>query len=295
MKVIRDIRQSDNWSNYLASLGWKAFKTSSGVIAEYRNTPFGKIVKIQRPVNITPKDIEEIENKLDKLLFIKIEPYQKVNLATCGFTNSESPLLPPSTIYVDLELGKEELKKSMSRSARYSINKAARDGDIVDIYQNPSNDALKKFHTLLRETGRRNHFYVQPFDDLTTKRDLFNQESFLITVKDKKNNLIGGNFYLGHAGTIWALHIATGSFRKASKGGYLLVGTAIPYFKHLGYTTMDMEGVQDKRFLVFTKHWGGFTEFKSRFGGEVIEMPHPLIKIYNPLFKVLTSLPKVSF
>jgi len=294
MKKIEDIRQSTGWANYLASLGWKAFRTSSGVLTEYMDTPFGEIAKTQRPANITQADVAEIEHKLKNMLLMKLEPYEDADLTGVGFKKSKAPLLPPSTIYIDLENSEEDLRKKLSRSARYSINKAQRDGNEVSIFQEPSNDVLKNFHTLLKETGKRNHFYVQPLSDLLQKRDIFGKEAFLITVRDKEGNLIGCNFYLGYQKTIWALHIATGNFRKASKGGYLLVWHAILYFKKLGYTTMDMEGIHDSRFFNFTKNWEGFSQFKERFGGEIITMPYPQTKIYSSFLKILSGITGIN-
>lgn len=294
MKKIEDIRQSEEWSRYLSSLGWKIHLTSSGVRVLYKTTPLGKIVKIQRPDKISCEDILEIEKTLANTLLIKIEFLNKTDLTKCGFATNGNPLLPPSTIYIDLEQSEEDLKRKMSRSAKYSVNRATRENNKVDIYTNPADSILKEFHEILKYTGRCNHFYVQPFSDLITKRNIFGDSAFLITVRDREKLLLGGIFYLGYKNTIWSIHVATGKVQNSNKGNYLLVWNAITHFKMLGYKIMDMEGIKDSRFPSFTKGWGGFSEFKRRFGGEVVEFPYPKIKIYNPPLRLLNSLPGIN-
>jgi lipid II:glycine glycyltransferase (peptidoglycan interpeptide bridge formation enzyme) len=36
--------------------------------------------------------------------------------------------------------------------------------------------------------------------------------------------------------------------------------------------------------------WGGFSHFKEKFGGTIVEFPVPYVKYFNPIIKVISKL-----
>jgi lipid II:glycine glycyltransferase (peptidoglycan interpeptide bridge formation enzyme) len=289
-----DIRQSDNWARYLETLGWHFVKTKAGVNIEFKKLGPVSLVKIQRPRQLSQKDLEEFEQlcKQNKSLFIKIEPWIEQNLEVLeknGYHISNAPLAPPTTIYIDLVKSKEELWHSVSRSGKYSIRRAQREGVRVEYFKNPSEELLKEFYGVEADTGKKKKFYVQSLQDLKAKAEEFGDECYIIKVFDGENNLCGMNFYLGFKGNIWFIHGGTTDTGRKNKTGYDLVWQAILYFKELGYKVMDLEGKDDDRFPAFTKDWGGFSHFKEKFGGEVVEFPKPRIKYLNPFLKFIAK------
>ena len=81
---------------------------------------------------------------------------------------------------------------------------------------------------------------------------------------------------------------------RKTKSGYLLTWEAILYFKRLGYVNLDLEGLFDKRFASFTSNWEGFTHFKDKFNGEIIELAGPQVKYTNPVMKLLSKLSPIG-
>lgn len=289
----QDIRQSDKWAKYLTSLGWRILKTKNGINIAAQHTLFGAIVKIQRPCNISLQDLKEAENLVKNRLFIKIEPAINQDLSILenfGYVKSRQPLLPSSTTYINLTLPKNKLWDNISRGGRYAIRRALKEGAQTKWFQNPSDTDLEKFYIAFEKVGKMKGFYVQSFEDLKTKRDVFGKESFLVEVYTKEGTLAGANFYLGHEKTAWFIHGGITEEGRRGKEGYILTWQAILYFKKLGYTTLDLEGIEDERFPKFTKNWKGFSDFKKKFGGEVVQFQYPHIKYKIPLLRNLSNI-----
>ncbi|HPD73885.1 MAG TPA: peptidoglycan bridge formation glycyltransferase FemA/FemB family protein [Patescibacteria group bacterium] len=298
MKPELDIRQSDKWAKYLGRMGWESHRTSSGINIYFHRTFLGTIIKIQKPLSVSKKDIKEIEDFCVKLkpLFIKIEPFIGQEIAVleeCGYVKSEVALTPPSTIYIDLTKSENELWESISHSGKYSIKRAQREGTVTRFYQNPIKDKMGAYFEMVQVTGKRKHFYVQPMVDFEEKVKIFGKECHLVLSYDTEGKLLSGKFYLCHRDMV--LYSTGGTSEKGlkTKAGYELLWKSILYFKGLGYKVLDLEGRDDPRFKDATKNWGGFSHFKEKFGGENIEFPHPYIKYFNPVLKFFSKFMKL--
>jgi lipid II:glycine glycyltransferase (peptidoglycan interpeptide bridge formation enzyme) len=292
---ITDIRQSPNWEAYLKTLGWHGIRTSKGTLIEYIKSGLGKVAKIQRPFNLEEVELQEIDDicKKENMVFAKLEPssHQDINLLLKrGYLVNNFPLIPPSTIYLDLTQTEKELLSDISGSAKYSMNRAKREGTKIEFFRNPSEEMLKKFHTIAIETGKKKSFYVQEFNDLKTKAKIFGDEAYLVFVYDRNNNLSSAKFYLGFNKTVWYIHGGTTELGRKNKAGYELMWESIKYFKNLGYTVFDLEGIEDPRFPVYTHNWAGLTHFKEKFGGKTVRFPHPHVKIYNFVLNKLSKI-----
>lgn len=295
-----DIRQSDKWGKYLERSGWSSHRTSGGVNIYYNKSFIATVVKIQKPLPLNEEDISEIEEycKSLKPIFIKIEPFtgQDVSvLEKAGYKKSYDPLTPPSTIYIDLERTEEDLWKNISHSGKYSIKRAQREGVVTRFYQNPPRQKIDLYYEILKETGKRKHFYVQPLADMLNKVKIFGKECHLVLSFDKEGDLLSGKFYLCHRDMVLYSTGATSEKGLHTKAGYELLWKSILYFKGLGYKVFDLEGRDDSRFKQATKSWGGFTHFKEKFGGENVEFPYPYIKYFSLVFKMMSKFVKLPF
>lgn len=300
MTPVVDIRQSDKWGKYLESMGWKSHRTSGGVNIYSRKSFIGTVVKIQKPKDLKKEDIDEIENHCHGLkpLFIKIEPFvgQDVSvLENRGYKKSFDPLTPPSTIYIDLTKSEEELWAKISHGGKYSIKRAEREGTVTRFYQNPPKEKLPSYFEMVRGTGRRKHFYVQPMRDFENKVKIFGKECHLVLSFNPKGEMLSGKFYLCHEDMVLYSTGGTSEMGLKTKAGYELLWKSTLYFKGLGYKVLDLEGRDDPRFVDATKYWGGFTHFKEKFGGENIEFPYPYIKYLSPVLRFMSKFAKLPF
>lgn len=293
MKALQDLKQSPMWGKYLHAMGWTIHVTSRGIQLMLMPTIIGGLVKIQHPTVVTKEDLIEIEKfcRDHKALFIKLEPYVAQDMAifnNAGFVASRSPQCVPSTMYLDLTLSEAQMWEKISHSGKYSINRSRREGDKVVFYRHPTEEILRPYYEMCVDTGKLKKFYVQPYRELKIRVGIFGEHAVLGIVYDKEGNMASGKFYLGDKDL--TLYVTGGTSRvgRSEKGGYLLMWESMLYLKTLGYKILDLEGVSDPRYPIFTKDWGGFTHFKEHFGGEIVRFPTPQIKYLNPFFRFMS-------
>ncbi|KKS16627.1 MAG: hypothetical protein UU77_C0016G0014 [candidate division WWE3 bacterium GW2011_GWC1_41_7] len=254
----------------------------------------GGLVKVQHPKPLTSGDLEEIEKIAleNNAMFVKIEPHisQDISLLeSAGYIISLSPLSPPSTIYINLALDEKNLLKKISKSGRYSIRRAGKEGAEVKFYPNPDPEILEKFYELMRRSAKKQGFSVQSFEDLKKKAEVFGEECTVVLGYDSRGELTGGKFFLTYEKAVWYVHAGTTELGRKLDAGHKMMWESLVRFKNLGYTVMDMDGIDDDRFPIFTKKWGGFSYFKEKFGGEVIRFPYPYIKYHSKFLKFLAK------
>ena len=318
-----DLRQSDEWAEYLSHLGWlavrskitpKQSKLATG--QEYqrsnifiRKIPLiGSVVKIQRPREIPP--IEEIDKiaKEHRALFVKLEPSlqpqnqtppasvrgkQFSNLTLQQFSPDTWPLAPTRTIHVDLTPSEEEIFANFSKDGRYSIRKAQKLGVVVVCKARPCGKSngpqqLKEFYELLRETGKRKRFWVAPFKDLKAKAEAFKDKSTLILAYHN-SELVAGALILFHDNLAYYHHAASNLQGRKFLAPYPVVWEAIKLAKKRGCRTLDLEGIYDPRYKIY-RRFRKIGIFKKKFGGKEVEYPGSFIRYYNPIAKLVFKL-----
>jgi lipid II:glycine glycyltransferase (peptidoglycan interpeptide bridge formation enzyme) len=299
MNIKKDIRQSVLWGEYLSKFGWHNVLTKNEIRLSVCPTLLGSLIKVQRPHLLTKEDLSEIDEiaAKEKALIVKLEPMSKQDedlLKENGFQYSRFPQCPPSTMYIDLHLSQEDLWSRLSHSAKYSINRSRREKDVTEFFQNPSAEILAKFYRIAKETARTKKFYIMPISDYIARIEVFKDKSYIALSKDVHGEITGGKFFLEDGGLVLYVSGGTSSEARKHKSGYLLTWDSIIYFKDKGLDVMDLEGMDDKRFPNYTKDWGGFSHFKEKFGGEVVQYPVPYIKYYSPLMRILTKFAPLS-
>ena len=290
-----DIRQSPQWGEYLKYLGWKKHPLGDYKSIYCRKVGPLTVAKMQRPVNLNGNDLTEIDKlaQENSFAFVKLEPSLEQNagiLIPAQYKISQSPLCPPTTIFIDLQNSMETLQNNLSHSAKYSINRAKREGGWVEFFQNPSIDLLSRVYPILKNTAIKQKFFVPSFYDLKTKINLWGLECHAAVVKNSDSVVQGTKMFLGFNNNVWFMHGGTSEESRKTKFGYLLLWESILYLKSHGYKFLDLEGKNDTRFPAFTRTWGGFSHFKERFGGVEVQYPYPRIKYYSSTLKFLSHL-----
>ncbi len=294
--ITSDIRQSDEWAENMKMYGWDFIRTPGGVNVGFLHSRLGSFVKIQRPRLLNEKDLEEIEDlcKKHRAFFIKIETSYGQNieiLTKNAYIASSNIMSPASTIYMDLELSEKVLWENISKGARYSIKRAQREGTHTKFYIHPDEEVLKQFYELYKQTGIKKKYGIKSFDDIVKRTRTFGDKSYLVCVYDKEGKLVGAKYYLGYKENVWYIFGGTSDQgRVKSKAGYELMWQSILYLKNEGYKILDLDGIFDERFPTYLDWWGGFSHFKERFGGQVIQFPVPYVKYLHPLMKLMSKL-----
>lgn len=289
---IEDIRQSDAWFDFLKLYGWQKITTEKGINIALLATPLGKFAKIQRAPSILKSDLLEINSLLQKkkALFVKIEPSLVQDLEilnSCDFRKSRGFMAPPSTLFIELKQKENDLWNSFSHSAKYSIRRAVREKTRVERIIAPNEKHLQYFYELIKQTTRHKRFSTISLPNLIITTKIFKNNSILFLVYNAQNKLQGGKYFLGHKSSAWYMYGGTSDEGRKNKSGYNLVWESFLGLKRLGFEWLDFEGVDDSRYSN-TRQWGGFSHFKEKFGGVVIQFPYPRIKYYSRLFKIAT-------
>jgi lipid II:glycine glycyltransferase (peptidoglycan interpeptide bridge formation enzyme) len=287
-----DPRQTTDWGLYLKHYGWENHSLKSGIRLSMTKSLFGTLIKVQRHNELSIEDTQEINGLSSKqsIAFIKFEPkfYSDVPiLQEFGCVISRQPQSPPRTMLFDLTKDPKEYLDNVSHSGKYALNRAVREGAHVKFYKNPDDKVLEDHYKMAKETCKFKKIYIQPFNEFQVRRDIFKNNSFIGIVFDKNENPISSKFYLCSNDCVLYISGGTSKEGRKQKGGYLLMSEPLQYFKLEGYKVLDLEGLDDKRFPHFTKNWGGFSHFKEKFRGEIVDFPAPYIKNIGWIFKVL--------
>jgi len=294
MKPKSDIRQSDGWEAYLGILGWESHRTKKGTNILFKKTFLGTVVKIQHPPLLNATDLSEIEGFCRGVgaMFIKVEPYLDQNMSVFkegGYKDTNVPHLPTSTMYIDLTKTEKEMWEKLSKSGKYSVRRAQREGTTVKFFKKPSEEMLKTHYDICMETGRKQHFYIPPISDFTSRAKAFDEDCFIAVAYDREGTIVGSKMYLCHEDMVLYSTGGTTKLGREGKFGYELLWQSFLYFKGLGYEVLDLEGVDDDRFPGIAKRWGGFSHFKEKFGGEIVMFPVPQIKLLSWLLRLMSK------
>ncbi|EKD52853.1 MAG: hypothetical protein ACD_61C00219G0004 [uncultured bacterium] len=271
---MEDIRQTAGWGKYLEDKGWKVTSVLSEDKQHKMNAfiiPLGLLgltmMKLQRSLyDPNWKELGKVKRKY-KVVSSVIEPLRvqdRSGFAMAGYKLGKFPYLATKTYIVDLTLDKETLWKGLSENARRQINKN-KGVSIEDCDRNIFWGLWKKNSKVWT----------------MKKKELL---SMIKRFKGKARLVVGRDGEVYHSGLliIYSADCAnyyqtwTSEAGRLSGAHYKLVWEEILRAKSLGLKYFDLEGIFDERWP--QKRWRGFTEFKRRFGGELVSFPGSYFK-----------------
>lgn len=266
---MQDLRQNPAWGEHLKYKGWKAdwVKSSDGrhkiqlFVLRLGWWPFS-MMKVQRS-NFDP-DFTDLK-RLKKKYFVAnsiIEP-QRVQcpeyFGKAGYRKTRFPYMAMSTYINDLTKSEKEMWSGLSENAKRLITKN-KETKIIETSPEVFCNLWKKSTKIwIMKPGELDH---------------------LLTVFKGKAKLVlsqvGEDFHSGllviyTKDTAFYYQTWTSEAGRKSGAHYKLVWEEILRAKKEGLKYFDFEGVYDERWP--QKKWKGFTEFKRRFGGELVRFP----------------------
>lgn len=256
-EIVEDLRQSDEYGEYMESIGWKTMPFGKNQIFIRKLGPVS-IAKLQRTKGrLLMEEMEDLA-KANHVMMLKIEPL--VGEKPVGYRLSNWPLLGTKTLRVDLRPGEKEIINSFKKDCRYILRKL----QIIN-YKSQIND-FKKFYEIWQKSAKRKGLWIPKERDYKSLIRVFNKNVFCITVKD-----LAGALVLAHKQT--AFYYYAGSTKEGTVLNlpYLIVWEAMREAKKRGCKLWDFEGIYDPRWP--NKGWLGFSHFKKSFGGEEFKFP----------------------
>lgn len=208
-----------------------------------------------------------------KILFVRAHFPAKPSKALPAYSQS---LIQKTTI-VDLRRDFDDLLAAMSQGARRAMRKAAKAG--VTIKEIPAKDAAENFapyYKILSETAERDGFFVHPASTYQSMlRALPGIVRFFVAFKDAKPVAWAiDTVYNRHAIYYYG---ASNEEGRQLQAPYLLHIEIMKRLKEEGAASYDFLGIGSKSYPGLQ----GVTQFKLRFGGEVVD--------YTPVYDVPLS------
>lgn len=273
-----DLRQTKEWADWLAATGWKIEKVRAvdgpDLFAFVRPMPLLPIsfLKLQRfEKQIDWKSFDQIKKK-NHVLWSVVEPSDESlvgEIKDHGYRLTKETYTPPKTRVIDLTQMEEEISREMSENFRRIIKKLensktqelkAREIEAEEFYAGWKKWASsyiltrKQFDLLVKAFGNRAEFWAI----------------------DKNGELLSAIMLLFTADTCFYYQTWTSSEGRKSSEHVYLTWETIRRAKKLKKKFYNFEGVFDARFPM--RKWGGFSEFKRRFGGYEVAYPGTFMK-----------------
>lgn len=267
-----DLRQTKEWAGWLATTGWIVERVKTGKKyspAFIRKMPLLPIsfLKIQRYAGpIDWKPFGELKKKY-RILWSVLEPItedQVAGIKKHGYRLMHDTYLPGKTRIVDLTKSELTLLTEMSGNFRRIIKK----GSAVKTKQVSANE----FYRGWQKWAKSMILARFQFDKLV---GAFGKKAEFWAV-EKDGRLLSAVMLLFTADACF--YYQTWTSEEGRQGGehVVLVFETMKQAKRLKKKYYNFEGVFDSRFPM--AKWGGFSEFKRRFGGYEVEYPGSFMK-----------------
>ena len=262
-----DLRQTKEWADWLATTGWivervKVGKKYSPVFI--RKIPLLPIsfLKIQRYGGAM--DWKQFSDLMKKhhVLWSVLEPAidnQVADIKKHGYRLMRDTYLPGKTRVIDLTKSESTLLSEMSENFRRIIKK----GSAIKTKQVSANE----FYGGWQRWARSMILTRFQFDKLV---EAYGKKAEFWAVEEG-GRLLSAVMLLFTADSCFYYQTWTSNEGRHGGEHVILVFETMKRAKKLGKKFYNFEGVFDKRFPM--AKWGGFSEFKRRFGGDEIEYP----------------------
>ncbi|MEO6729052.1 MAG: peptidoglycan bridge formation glycyltransferase FemA/FemB family protein [Candidatus Dojkabacteria bacterium] len=281
-----------NVSQYLIlkdgqQVGYLYIENNYRKLAKYAYSPFGPVISSEF---MTVEFFSELNEFMKKYIYdndlnvFRFDPFKwnldlTVKLLHAGFKRTLAAVGPKYMWEINLSPSEDELLAAMKKVARYNIKQSEKAGiTIIKASEQSNTDELvKEFYKILEETTKRQGF--ASFDWLYFQK----QSEILGLGKDcelflaKYNGQYVSGAWVNYSeDTVSYTHGGSVHNPEIQKFGasYLLHWTVIKHSKNMGKKFYNMWGVvpNDELRITNASHpLRGVSDFKMRFGGQLIE------------------------
>jgi lipid II:glycine glycyltransferase (peptidoglycan interpeptide bridge formation enzyme) len=223
--------------------------------------------------------IEELAGyakKVYKSVVLKIEPDNVEFLVPKGWVQSKNPILPSSTIILDLKKTEDVLLSEMAKKTRQYIRKSASDVIIKRLHARADLDECLDIY---RETAKRakfnlhsDQYYYDVFSDMGDNSVLFAAYS--------NNKPVAFLWLAISASTAFELYGGMNGEGQQLRANYALKWHAISKCKEWGILRYDFGGLVE----------GGVSTFKMGWASEDVKLVGTFDKPLSILYGVLSGL-----
>jgi lipid II:glycine glycyltransferase (peptidoglycan interpeptide bridge formation enzyme) len=172
-------------------------------------------------------------------------------------------------ILLDLNQDEGEILKNMHTKHRYNIGLSRRKG--VEVREAQSTEDFELFYRLLRDTAERQKYLIHPFTYYQKIWEILHPKGMcrILTAYYQNEPLASWMFFV-YDGVLYYPYGGSSEKHRNLFASTLLAWEGIRMGKEEGLKVFDMWGAADD---ITDKNdpWYGFTNFKLKFGGRLVE------------------------
>jgi len=228
----------------------------------------------------------------EKAVFVRVEPPSGENgdlFGGKGWRKAHAHYQPEWTLRVNLEGTEDEILAQMKPKGRYNIKVAQKNNVTVRASSAPAD--VTAFYKILKQTGGRDGFhihnedYYQKFIAAATKNNWGT-----LYLAEYEGEVVGGVIATFYGDTGMYYYGASAYEHRSLMAPYLIQWTAMKEAKKQGLKWYDFLGIAPPD---DPKHpWVGITQFKKKFGGEIVGYEKAREYVFRPLWYLLMRLKK---
>ena len=205
-----------------------------------------------------------------------MSPYNKLQTTNYNLQPTKNDSNPKTSLILNLNQDEADLLLQMKPKGRYNIRVANKHGVTVE-----SDKQVDDFYALLLKTGDRDRFGIHPKSYYQNMLDSMPENAQLLLAEYEGKVIAGGIFvYLDEWG-IYYYGASDNDYRNVM-APYLIQWHAIKEAKERGCKYYDFLGIAPEH--AKNHPWKGVTEFKKKFGGEVVNYPKAREIIIRPVW-----------
>lgn len=291
----RNLWQHPLWAKFQESIGRKIwyFEVDGAMALVVRHPlplglcwleiPRGPLFEDEKSLNLILQKIKALAQK-EKAIFARLSSYKELTAYRLALTAALVDHHPQTSLILDLTLSEDQILAQMKPKGRYNIKVAQKNGVSVEELKN-----VEDFYSILKQTGNRDGFGIHSQRYYQKMLDSLGSQAQLLVAKQEDKVIAGGIFvYLDEWG-IYYYGASDHAYRK-SMAPYLIQWEAIKEAKKRGCKFYDFLGIapEDGK----NHAWAGVTDFKKKFGGQVVNYPQAQDLVIRPFWYWLYKLRK---
>lgn len=301
--------QNPKWAEFKKDLGWEIFEINKTFVLG-RKLPYinQKMLYVPEYSVSNSDDLTALIPELTKLahqqkaFFVRLEIFELATgeksqailniLKQSGFVKSFEEVQPEWRQIINLNLSETELLAQMKPKGRYNI-KIARENGVAITHCSGNNEQagemINRFHKLYSTTSQRHDFSGRG-QDYFLKLAKHLGDKIEIFVASQNNQDLAGLILLLENDMALYLYGGSNSVNSAIMAPYLLHFEAMLWAKNQGAKIYDLIQISPQNDSGAKHTYDGITQFKTRFGGQSIQLIGSYDLILKPIWYRIFSL-----